>query len=222
MTTFVWAFKLESLLRFRQWHQLIQPLLLFILVAILFPLSLPMHDPSLLQSIAPGIIWVTALLAILMGLDQLFQEDYRDGTLEQYVLSKHSLTPILLAKIIVFWLGNGLIISLLSPIIAYAFGLSGESVWLLFVSISLGTLTLSLIGAVGAALILTTRQGQLLLALLNLPLYIPVVIFGAGAIPHESVDSVGNSGLYFLTAMLVLALTLCPTAIRLIIENTLD
>jgi len=111
------------------------------------------------------------------------------------------------------------LISLFSPVVGYGFGLAGDTLWLLFISLILGTLTLSLIGAVGAALTLASRRGYLLIALLVLPLYIPVVIFGAGAVSSP----VGNhSSLYFLSALFILASTLCPIAIRLILENTLD
>lgn len=219
MTTFLWAFKHESSLLSQQWQYFTQPLILFVLMAILFPLSLPQNDLGTLQMAASGIIWVTALLSVLMGLERLFQADYQSGVLEQYLLSQRPLTGIVIAKVMTFWLSNGFLISLFSPVVGYGFGLTGESLWLLFISLILGTLTLSLIGAVGAALTLASRRGYLLIALLVLPLYIPVVIFGSGAVSSHS----GNhSGLYFLSALLVLALTLCPTAIRLILENTLD
>lgn len=219
MNTFFWAFKYESSLLCRQWHHLTQPLILFILMAVLFPLSLPQSQLGTLQTVASGVIWITALLSVLMGLERLFQSDYQSGLLEQYVLAQRSLTGIALAKTITFWLGNGFLISLLSPVIGFGFGLNGEQLWSLFISLLLGTFTLSLIGAVGAALTLTSRRGHLLIALLVLPLYIPVVIFGTGAISNQAQH---QGGLYFLSALLVMAIVLCPIAIRLILQNTLD
>lgn len=222
MTTFMWIFKLEMALLVRQGHYLIQPLMLFVLVAILFPLSLPKNEVSALHVMAPGIIWVTALLSVMMGLERLFRDDYLDGTLEQFVLSEHSVTGIVLAKVTAYWCSNGFLISALSPVIGYSLGMDGDTLWLLFLSLALGTFILSLIGAVGAALTLASRQGHLLIALLVLPLYIPTVIFGASAISAQSVVNHAASGLYYLAAMFVLALTLCPIAISLIIESTLD
>lgn len=219
MTTFFWAFRQESSLLCRQWHHLTQPLILFVLMAVLFPLSLPQQDLGSLQIVASGVIWITALLSVLMGLERLFLADYQSGLLEQYVLAQRSLTSIVLAKIMTFWLSNGFLIALFSPVVGYGFGLSTDTLCLLFISLVLGTLTLSLIDAVGAALTLTSRRGYLLIALLVLPLYIPVIIFGAGATSSHANQ---HGGLYFLSALLVMALVLCPIAIRLIFENTLD
>jgi len=156
-------------------------LFFFAVVASLFPLGVG-PEPKLLQQIASGMLWIAALLAAMLSLNRLFADDYQDGTLDLLLLSTIPLPLAVLAKMIAHWLSSGLLLSFAAVLLALQFNLSGESVWILFLSLLLGTPIFSLIGAIGAALTLGTRGGGVLLSLLVLPLLIPVLIFGAGAV----------------------------------------
>jgi len=183
----------------------------FIIVTSLFPLGVG-PEAGLLRSMAPGVVWVAALLASMLSLGRLFADDHGDGTLEQLLLSPCPLPLLVLAKVAAHWLSAGLLLVLLSPLLALQFGLSGEATGVLMLSLLLGTPLLSLVGAIGAALTVGVRGAGVLLSLLVLPLYIPVLIFGAGAV--DAVNAGMGIGGHFslLGALLVLALFAAPWA----------
>lgn len=183
----------------------------FLLVVSLFPLGVG-PDPALLRGMAPGVIWVAALLATMLSLPRLFADDYHDGTLEQLLLAAVPLPLLVLAKTGAHWLGSGLLLALLSPLLALQFDLGGRETVILLLSLLLGTPLLSLIGAIMAALTLGVRGGGVLLSLLVLPLYVPVLVFGAAAV-HAGAAGMSVTGHFsLLGAMLALALFLAPWA----------
>lgn len=183
----------------------------FIIVVSLFPLGVG-PEPALLRTMAPGIVWVAALLAAMLSLPRVFSTDFADGSLEQLALAPQPLAFLVLAKVLAHWLLSGIPLALMAPVLGLQFGLEGEPVSVLFLALLLGTPCLSLIGAVGAALTLGVRGGGVLVALLVLPLYIPVLVFGAGAV-EATVAGTGASGhLSLLAAGLLVALVLAPWA----------
>lgn len=186
-------------------------LVFFFLVVSLFPLGIG-PEPALLRRLASGVIWVAALLATLLSLPRLFADDHQDGTLEQLLLAAAPLPLLVLAKIGAHWLGSGLLLALLSPLLALQFDLDGAAIGVLVLSLLLGTPLLSLIGAIMAALTLGLRGGGVLLALLVLPLYVPVLVFGAGAVEASLAGLAVSAQLSLLGAMLALALFLAPWA----------
>ncbi|OWW19506.1 heme exporter protein CcmB [Noviherbaspirillum denitrificans] len=201
----------DLLLAFRRRSDVLTTLFFFIIVASLFPLGVG-PEPQLLRTMAPGILWVAALLASMLALGRLFALDYADGTLEQMVLSSEPLTIIVIGKVIAHWIVSGLPLVLLAPVLAVQFDLASSSVAVLFVSLLLGTPVLSLVGSIGAALTLGVRGGGVLVSLLVLPLYIPVLIFGAGAVGAE-VSGVGATAhLLLLGGALAGAAALAPWA----------
>lgn len=193
----------------------------FIIVVSLFPLGIG-PEPAVLRMIAPGVLWVAALLSCLLSLGRLFTSDYHDGALEQLVLLPQPLIVLAGAKIAAHWLISGLPIVVLSPLLGLQYGLSGDTLAVLTLSLLLGTPTLSLIGAIGAALTLGVRGSHALVALLVLPLFIPVLIFGAGAVTNH-VSGLGvEANLSLLGASFMLALVLapwaCAAALRIALE----
>ena len=196
----------------RRRGELVQPLIFFAAVATLFPLALgPERD--LLARIAPGILWVAAVLAALLPMDRMFRPDHEDGTLEQLLLSPHPASVLALAKVVAHWLVTGVPVLLLAPVIALFLQLPGAALPALVATLALGTPVLSLIGAIGVALTVGLRAGGPLLALLLLPLYVPVLIFAAGAVDRAAAGLPVAGPLYMLGAMLLLSLTLAPMAI---------
>jgi heme exporter protein B len=198
-------------LALRRPGEFLQPLAFFVLVTLLFPLAL---DPELsqLRSIAPGALWVAALLSSLLALELLFRDDALDGTLEQFALSGQPFTALLLAKTVAHWTLTGLPLTLTAPLAALALGAPTKALNGIIIALAIGSVTLSLLGAVGAALTLGIRRSGTLLSLLVLPLAAPVLIFGAHAtkLAIEGERFVGP--LYLLAALGVLALTLAPLA----------
>ncbi len=186
-------------------------LLFFVLAVVLFPFGVG-AEPQVLARIAAGIVWVTALLACLLALERLFQLDAEDGALELIVLAPASLELLVLAKILAHWLTTGLPLVIVSPLLALMLQLPAEGYGVLVLSLALGTPSLSLIGAVGAALALGARRGTVLLPLLVLPLYIPVLIFGAAAVEAATQGLSARSHLLLLAAILAGALALAPWA----------
>jgi len=211
----------DLLLVMRRKSEVLTALFFFVIVTSLFPLGIG-ADTALLRKIAPGVIWVSALLATLLGLQRLFASDYLDGTLEQLALSPLSFVVLVLGKITAHWLVCGLPLLILAPMIGLQFDLDYASLETLLLTLLLGTPVLSLIGSIGAALTLGLRGGGALMSLLVLPLYIPVLIFGAGAVYAKSVglDVAGHFSL--LGALLILALAFAPwvsaAALRIAIE----
>jgi heme exporter protein B len=176
----------------------------------------------LLRKIAPGVIWVAALLATLLGLNRMFATDYADGALEQIVLSPQPLVLLIAGKIIAHWIVCGLPLVILAPIIGIQFGLDSSSLYVLMGTLLLGTPVLSLLGSIGAALTLGVRGGSVLMSLLILPLYTPVLIFGAGAVYANSVGLNISGHFSLLGALLILALAFVPwvsaVAVKIAIE----
>ncbi|MBK7250325.1 MAG: heme exporter protein CcmB [Gammaproteobacteria bacterium] len=208
-------------LAFRRRAQLAQPLLFFVMVTALFPLAVTPELSQLRQS-APGVLWTAALLSSLLALEFLFRDDAQDGTLEQYVLSGHSLTWLLLAKTASHWLLTGIPLALTAPLAAVALGASPQALPGIVAALVLGSLSLSLVGAVGAGLTLGLRRGGALLSLLTLPLAMPVLIFGARA-TQLAIDGVSYAApLYLLGSLAVLALTLAPFAAAAAVRISLE
>lgn len=203
--------KRDLTLAYRHRSELANPLLFFIIVVSLFPLGIS-PESKILQQIAPGIIWVAALLAAMLSLDNLFRSDFEDGSLEQIALTAHSLPLLILAKIFAHWLITGLPLIMIAPLLGVLVSLPSESMWTLIITLALGTPVLSLIGAIGVALTVGLRRGGVLLSLLVLPLYIPVLIFAANAVASAAAGLPVSGQLYFLGALLSLSLTLAPFA----------
>jgi heme exporter protein B len=199
-------------LALRRPGQVLHPLAFFAVVTVLFPLG---YTPELdkLRQIAPGVLWVAALLASLLSLESLFREDAQDGTLEQMLLAGQPLAALALAKTVAHWLLTGLPLTLMAPVLGIALGVPASAMPGILSSLALGTVTLSLVGAVGAALTLGVRRGGVLLGLLTLPLTVPTLVFGARA-TELAIAGEGLSGaLYLLGALAVLAVTLAPLAV---------
>jgi len=193
----------------------------FAIVVSLFPLGVG-ADPALLRALGPGVVWVAALLASMLALGRLFAGDFADGTLEQLVLAGEPLPLLALAKVFAHWVATGLPLVVLSPLLGLEFGLGADALWALAISLMIGTPVLSLVGAIGAALTLGVRGGGALTALLVLPLYVPALIFGAGAVSAaaEGMSFIGH--LSVLGAMLFTAIALAPWAISAAIRIALE
>jgi heme exporter protein B len=212
MSVFVLLLKREARLLCRRPAELANPLVFFAIVIALFPLAVG-PQMRVLESLSPGLVWVAALLAVLLSLDGLFRSDLEDGSLEQWILSEHPLPVLVLAKVLAHWLFSGLALVLVSPLLALMLGLPARCLPVLLASLLLGTPVLSLLGAVGAALTVGLKRGGLLLALLTLPLYIPVLILGSGAL-QASLQQLPTTGfLLWLGSLTALAVTLAPFAI---------
>ena len=211
----------DLLLAFRRRSDVLNTLFFFIIVVSLFPLGVgPL--PSLLRTMAPGILWVAALLASMLALSRLFAHDYADGTLEQMLLSPEPLTVIVIGKVAAHWLVSGLPLVLLAPLLAVQFDLPADAIAVLVYTLLLGTPVLSLIGAIGAALTLGVRGGGVLVSLLVLPLYIPVLIFGAGAVGAQASGLGSSAHLYLLGGVLAGAVALAPWATAAALRISVD
>jgi heme exporter protein B len=205
-----WAIiRRDLLLAFRRRAEMANPLFFFVLVVTLFPLAVG-AQPNLLRAMAPGVIWVSALLAALLSLDGLFRSDFEDGSLEQMLLSPHALSILVLGKIIAHWLVTGLPLLLVAPLLAVFLGLPEPAMGTLWLTLILATPLLSLIGAIGVALTVGLRRGGMLLSLLVLPLYVPVLIFASGAVDRAASGLPVGAQLNILLAMLLSALVLVP------------
>lgn len=202
----------ELKVAFRQPADSLNPLWFFIIVITLFPLGVG-PGPQLLQKIAPGVIWVAALLSALLSLERLFRDDYLDGSLEQMMLMPVPLPVLVIAKVIAHWLLTGLPLLLVSPVLALLLSLDSTSYQAVVLTLLLGTPTLSFVGAIGVALTVGLRKGGVLLSLLILPLYIPVLIFATSAIDMAALGADISGQLAILGAMLVGSVTLAPFAI---------
>jgi heme exporter protein B len=198
-------------LAFRRRGQLVQPLAFFAIVTTLFPLGIS-PELSRLREVAPGVLWVAALLASLLALEFLFRDDAQDGTLEQYALSGQSLTWLLLAKTLAHWLLTGLPLALMAPLAGMSLGAPVASVPGIVAGVGVGSVALSLIGSIGAALTLGIRRSGVLLSLLTLPLAMPVLIFGSRATELAIKGENFAAPLQLLAAMAVLGITLAPLA----------
>ena len=201
----------DLLLAFRNRSELANPLLFFVLVITLFPLALG-ASPELLSRIAPGIVWVGALLAAMLSLESIFRSDFEDGSLEQILLSAHPVAALVRAKVCAHWIVTGLPLLLVAPVLAEMLGMSAEAQPVLMLTILIGTPILSLIGAIGVALTVGLRKGGIILSLLVLPLYVPVLIFAASATENAAVGFDPSAQIYMLLAFLLFAISLSPWA----------
>jgi heme exporter protein B len=211
----------ELSLSFRRPEQLIQPLVFFLIVTTLFPLGLSVQL-SLLRDMAPAVLWVAALLSSLLSVDSLFRSDADDGTLEQLALSGQSLTVIVAAKTGAHWLVSGVPLVVVSPLVATALNIPIEAFGIMMMSLGLGTLTLSWLGAIGAGLTVGLRRGNVLLSLVVLPLAMPLLIFGAAATDRAISGTNPAGALYLLGALCVLTWTLAPFAVSAALRITLE
>ena len=193
----------------------------FVIVVSLFPLGVG-PQPDTLREIAPGVVWVAALLAAMLSLARLFATDYADGTLEQLVLTPQPLTLLVLSKVLAHWLTTGLPLVLIAPLMGLQFDLPGDALMILLASLLIGTPALSLIGAVGAALTLGVRGGGALIAVLVLPLYVPVLVFGAGAVTAAATGMNAAGHLSLLGAMSLAALVFAPWASAMALRISLE
>ena len=211
----------EIALAMRQKGDVLTPLFFFVIVASLFPLGVG-PEVQLLARMAPGVLWVGALLAAMLSLQRLFAADYADGSLEQMAIASTPLTLIVAGKVVAHFLLSGLPLVLIAPVLGIQFGLDARALGLLTLTLLIGTPTLSLIGGIGAALTLGVRGGGVLLSLLTLPLYIPVLIFGAGAVEADAAGLGVSAHFSLLGALLLLTGLFAPfattTALRISLE----
>jgi heme exporter protein B len=220
----IWsAMKRDLLLAARRRSEGVTAWFVFVVVVSLFPLGIG-PEAALLRRIAPGVLWVAALLATMLGLPRLFAADHADGTLEQMALSPQPLALIVAGKMTAHWLLCGLPLVLLAPVLGLQFGLDAATLGVLMLALLLGTPLLSLIGAIGAALTLGVRGGGVLVSLLVLPLYIPALVFGAGAVEAHAAGLNASGHLSILAAMLIVAAFFAPMAtsasLRIAIESS--
>ena len=211
----------DLLAALRRRADVVTTLIFFVIVASLFPLGVG-PETAMLRMMGPGVVWVAALLASMLALGRLFASDYADGTLEQLALAPQPLSMLVLAKIVTHWLASGLPLVVVAPLLGFQFDLDADALLILLASLLLGTPTLSLIGAIGAALTLGLRGGGALLSLLVLPLYVPVLIFGAGAVEAGAAGLGAAAHLSLLGALLLIALVFAPwataVALRIAVE----
>ncbi len=213
--------KRDLLAALRHRADLLTTLIFFAIVASLFPLGVG-PETAMLRTMGPGVVWVAALLASMLALTRLFASDYGDGTLEQLALSPHPLTLLVLGKIAAHWLASGLPLVMVAPLLGLQFDLNADAQLVLLASLMLGTPTLGLIGAVGAALTLGVRGGGALLSLLVLPLYVPVLIFGAGAVEASAAGLGASAHLSLLGALLLISLVFAPWATALAVRIAVE
>ncbi|MDD2928665.1 MAG: heme exporter protein CcmB [Sideroxydans sp.] len=199
----------DLLLAMRRRADVLTTLIFFVMVVSLFPLGVG-PEPDMLRKMAGGVLWVAALLASMLSLPRMFSADHIDGTLEQMMLAPQSLTMMVLGKIVAHWMLSGLPLVLIAPVLGLQFDMPAEAIGVLMLALLLGTPVLSMIGAVGAALTLGLRGGGVLVSLLVLPLTIPVLIFGAGAVEAVSGGMDAASNLSLLGAFLLFALVFSP------------
>jgi heme exporter protein B len=195
----------------RHRNDLINPITFFVIIVTLFPLALG-PDQSTLKQLAPGIIWVAALIATTMSMDAIFRSDFEDGTLEQMIMSHHSTTALVMAKIFAHWLVTGFLVTIVAALLGALLYLPMNAIGVLQLTLLFGTPILSMVGAIAVALTVGLPRSGVLLALLILPLYIPVLIFATAAVNNATLGLAYNGQLYFLAALLVLSLTLAPIA----------
>ncbi|MES9968889.1 MAG: heme exporter protein CcmB [Candidatus Thiodiazotropha sp.] len=203
--------KRDLVLAYRRRAELVNPMLFFVLVTAMFPLGIG-NDAKLIEAVGPGVIWVAALLAALLSLDSMFRSDYDDGSLEQFMMSAHPVSILVLAKILAHWLVTGLPLFIVAPLLAVLLNIPGSAIPTLMLTLLLGTPVLSLIGSVGVALTVGLRRGGVILSLLVLPLYVPVLIFATDAVKTAIVGIPTTAQLSILSAMLVASLVLAPMA----------
>lgn len=215
------VYRRELALGLRQKGEVLTPLVFFVVVASLFPLGVG-AEPQLLLRMAPGVLWVSALLAAMLSLQRMFALDWADGTLEHLVLSPTPLPLLVLAKALAHFTLAGLPLVAISPVLGIQFGLDARSLGILVGTLLLGAPTLSLVGSIGAALTLGVRGAGVLLSLLILPLYIPVLIFGAGAVEADAAGLGISAHFSLLAALLVLSVFFAPLATAAALKISLE
>ena len=212
-------FRRDLLLAYRRRGEVASPVIFFVMVATLIPLGVT-PEPDSLKEMAPGIIWVMALLATLLSAEGLFVSDYKDGSLEQLLISPNLLVMPIFGKVTAHWITTGLPLTLASPLIALMLSLPSVAYLPMMAGLALGTGCLSFLAAIGAALTVSLQKGSLLLTLIVMPLYMPVIIFGSAVVQY-SIDGMAWSGpLAILGAMLTAAIALCPLAIAVVLRLT--
>jgi heme exporter protein B len=211
----------DLLIALRHRSDVLTTFFFFVIVISLFPLGVG-PEPDTLREIAPGVVWVAALLAAMLSLARMFGTDYADGTLEQLLLTPQPLVVLVMAKVAAHWLTTGLPLVLIAPALGLQFDLPANALATLLLSLLIGTPVLSLIGAVGAALTLGVRGGAALTSLLVLPLYVPVLIFGAGAVAATATGTGAAGHLSLLGAMLMIALVFAPWATAVALKISLE
>ncbi len=212
----------DLMLAFRRSEQLVQPLAFFVMVTALFALSSISPERATLRAVAPGVLWVAALLAALLALDFLFRDDAQDGTLEQFALSGQSLTWLLLGKTGAHWLLTGVPLSVMAPLMGYTLGVPVSASVGIMLTVALGSLALSFIGSIGAALTLGARRGGVLLSILILPLAVPILIFGSRATELAIRGEAYLAPMELLGAIVVLSFTLAPLAAAAAVRISLE
>lgn len=219
-TGFSAVIRRDVLLAWKRPGDVLNPLFFFAMVSTLFPLAVG-PSPAQLQFSGPGVVWVAALLASLLSLNSLFLSDFEDGSLDQLVLSPQPLPMLALGKSMAHWLVTGLPLVLVSPLIAVTFQMGTQSIGIMMLTLAFGTISLSMLGSIGAALTVGLHRGTALLSLLILPLAMPVLIFGARTVSLSAAEDAVAAGVYFLAAYCMFALTLAPfaTAAALRISN---
>jgi heme exporter protein B len=221
LTMFRWIVVRDLTLAWRRRADVLSTLFFFVIVVSLFPLGIG-PETQLLRSIAPGVVWVAALLASMLSLSRVFENDYHDGTLEQMLLTPQPLFLVVLGKVLAQWLVSEVPLAVLAPLLGVQFDLEPRTLWILFISLLIGTPVLSLIGSIGAALTLGLRGGGVLIAVLILPLYVPVLIFGAGAVDASIVSGNIQANMLLLAAFFVLALVFAPWATSAALRISLE
>jgi heme exporter protein B len=221
MAAFIAVFRRDLRLALRQSGDTGLVLGFFVLAVVLFPLGVG-PEPAVLQRVGAGIVWVAALLAALLSLDRLFQADYQDGGLDLLALSDLPLELTVVAKCAAHWVASGLPLTVISPVLAFIVDLDPDAIPVLVLSLLIGTPALSLLGGVGAALSLGARRQGALLSLLILPLYVPPLVFGAGAVEASVAGSGARAHLLILGALSLAALALCPWATAAALRQALE
>lgn len=211
----------DLVLAMRRRADVLTTLIFFVIVVSLFPLGVG-PEADMLRKMAPGVVWVAALLASMLSLGRMFSADYLDGTLEQMMLVPQSLSVLVLAKILAHWMVSGLPLVIMAPVLGLQFDMPTQALWVLIIALLLGTPILSMIGAVGAALTLGLRGGGALVSLLVLPLCIPVLVFGAGAVEAVVSGTSAGSHLSLLGAVLVMALVFTPWVTALALRISVE
>ena len=216
-----WIVWRDLMLAWRRRSDMLSTVFFFVIVVSLFPLGIG-PETQLLRQIAPGVVWVAALLASMLSLGRLFSNDYHDGTLEQLLLTPQPLFLVVLGKTLAHWIVAELPLVLIAPLVGLQFGLSTETLWILLASLLLGTPVLSLIGSIGAALTLGLRGGGVLISILVLPLYVPALIFGAGAVDATIMGMSPAANLYLLGAFAIVSLLFSPWAAAAALRISLE
>lgn len=216
-----WIVWRDLMLAWRRRSDMLSTVFFFVIVVSLFPLGIG-PETQLLRQIAPGVVWVAALLASMLSLGRLFSNDYHDGTLEQLLLTPQPLYLVVIGKTLAHWIVAEVPLVLIAPLLGMQFGLSTETLWILLASLLLGTPVLSLIGSIGAALTLGLRGGGVLISILVLPLYIPALIFGAGAVDATIMGMSPAANLYLLGAFAIVSLLFSPWATAAALRISLE